>query len=859
MANQVSYSGWRVDGALTDRLVSDAEFRSILEQDLAGPAAAGYATRLTVIAVKSGRQMAIYHAGQIPDCVPSETRTLLEDAARAVVCRCEIWRVASTSDERVNANVLADAISMFVDRHWGERDPKTMLPFLANPGGPMRFAAAVRTMAAGAKPIAVLHTDLDNFKRINTEHGEVGGDGALIEFASRFQAAMDGIGIPVRTAGDEFSAILQCDPGTALKAVDHLRRQMEVEPLSAIGRTNTCSIGLCLYPDGDRFAAVTGQDPVLEDARRAEMRAKADGRNRIRLVGPAPLEASVSPATTLDDLRLAALSARRLPAPAEQDAVIAAIRTTIVDRLAAGSKLKEALDAARSELGLLVGSYEAPGNQPAEFYGIVEVPTWIRLAASAMFVAAYRGGGSLAPGDDVTVLVDAEGAVALDVAGSPVPLDCRIAAGTAARIPIGRPFYPADKVPAGGIGRAVVLDAQPGSDPLSPVLLLPIGDASKAIADSIAHLVAAVVDVDDRPAKGGSLPDFWQSNISRVVRAALANPNIATVVAIGDSSNARLTADRLRAGASIDTNELQSRLSMNARDASAFADRALGYQTVPADRAAVLDAIGTAVTSLAPLDFNDRPALDQLVKSRRRLPIGTPDQSHRLLITDGLRIRTLADAYPEALQLIRGASSTLDQKEPRRGVFREMTGFKTVLTEPLSDRIPDYWAADEQLLDYYYYEAFTDKDGLFGAKLNSKWADSERTIAEFAIAETVEAVLHSAPTRRINLPLPPQSLEQPLGLSSIQVMPRIREQTIVLDTIFVWRTVDALVGFPFSAFGSIRWSEDLLASVNAALGGRNSGVRVRMGSLTYIALSFHMYLHEGDQEIARTIVQDASR
>jgi hypothetical protein len=31
-----------------------------------------------------------------------------------------------------------------------------------------------------------------------------------------------------------------------------------------------------------------------------------------------------------------------------------------------------------------------------------------------------------------------------------------------------------------------------------------------------------------------------------------------------------------------------------------------------------------------------------------------------------------------------------------------------------------------------------------------------------------------------------------------------------------------------------------------------------MGTLTYIALSFHMYLHDGDLEIARTIVQDAS-
>jgi len=126
--------------------------------------------------------------------------------------------------------------------------------------------------------------------------------------------------------------------------------------------------------------------------------------------------------------------------------------------------------------------------------------------------------------------------------------------------------------------------------------------------------------------------------------------------------------------------------------------------------------------------------------------------------------------------------------------------------------------------------------------------------------KTVAALREKRPTRRIMLPIntAPERLDQPLGLSTIQVMPRWNDGRWRVDFQWIWRTVEALVGFPFSAYGSITWSKDFFEEVSVKLKQPAPTVPVELGELTYVALSFHMFLDEGDIEIARAIVQDAS-
>ena len=70
--------------------------------------------------------------------------------------------------------------------------------------------------------------------------------------------------------------------------------------------------------------------------------------------------------------------------------------------------------------------------------------------------------------------------------------------------------------------------------------------------------------------------------------------------------------------------------------------------------------------------------------------------------------------------------------------------------------------------------------------------------------------------------------------------------------------MEALVGFPFSAYGSISWSKEFYETVTATLLQSDAKTNVELGELTYLALSFHIFLDEGDTEIARAIVQDVS-
>lgn len=859
MAQQPNRSNvYRPADAGVDRLLSEAEFAELLMT--AFDQWVGYAIRLSIT---SGNDLvAEYKSDELPDDAPTETRPLLADASRSVEGRLELWCTPLMGARTPSDEIVAELTDL-VDRHWGQRDPATLLPFLKTPSALQGFIALVRARASAGAPIAVLHLDLDNFKSINTIGYEVGND-VLREFTERFRSAFSGLGVPVRTGGDELSAILY--GGTIaqiLQATDAFRRRMHEEPFAAINRPNTCSIGLCLYPISERFLGVTSEKVILRDAIAAAERAKVEGRNRVVLSGPIKPVAATDTISS-QDLALAALATRRILQPEDANDPDA-FADIVVDRLANGltslDGISVAIQKVRDELGLLVGTYDAPPDRPAILQGVVDSLTWSTWVGQAVLRAAFRKTLPLDPASILTLHSSPSGGLSLKIDQLTIPLNASASLLAESSAVIGKPFYAAGDEPTGGVGRRVRSAPFDACDPMSPVLLLAIGDEARKLAVDLRRFAGAVVEIDDRPARGGGLPDFWQSNVARVVRACLKNANITTIIAIGDKDCAQQTLERLKAPDSqAHRSELQSRLSLTPAKVEALQARHLCIREVAADCSDVLAEISRAVEILEALDFPTRSEFDPTnEKSKRRLPIASPDANRRLALTDGLQTRALADAYPEAVHLIRGADETFDFLETSRGKFREFTGFKIVLTEPLSDMVPDYWRSERQSLEEYYDRNFRHVEGLFGKRLQSPLNDAGPTLIEFAIEQTVEALLTVHPTRRINLPISPDDLRQPLGLSTIQVLPRCRGEEQRLDVLFVWRTVDALVGFPFSGYGSISWARDFVQGVNDRLEQRGEAIRVNLGTLTYIALSFHMYLHSGDLEIARTIVQDASR
>ncbi|XKG35327.1 diguanylate cyclase [Idiomarina loihiensis] len=133
------------------------------------------------------------------------------------------------------------------------------------------------------KPFAVLFLDLDGFKRINDEFGHNYGDELLIQAAHRMGTLLRRSDTVCRHGGDEFVILLPTanSVGSSLavsrKLVVQLakpykvkRQQLEI----------SVSIGVALYPKNG-----TNIDDLLRSADKAMYRAKAAGKNDVRLAG----------------------------------------------------------------------------------------------------------------------------------------------------------------------------------------------------------------------------------------------------------------------------------------------------------------------------------------------------------------------------------------------------------------------------------------------------------------------------------------------------------------------------------------------------------------------------------------------
>ena len=101
------------------------------------------------------------------------------------------------------------------------------------------------------------------------------------------------------------------------------------------------------------------------------------------------------------------------------------------------------------------------------------------------------------------------------------------------------------------------------------------------------------------------------------------------------------------------------------------------------------------------------------------------------------------------------------------------------------------------------------------------------------------------------------SSDLPLGLVSIQIMPRIVGSKIKIHFSYTWRTVEALVGLPYSLYGSVKYSEYMLEQIAKQLSINKSNL-IEIGDVTYIAGSLHMFLDDYGQGIARRIVNEVS-
>jgi len=161
-----------------------------------------------------------------------------------------------------------------------------------------RLNQALGISARSGRMGALQFIDLDNFKPLNDLHGHDVGDMLLVQAANDLKSCLRGVDTAARLGGDEF-VVLLCDLSQqladateqALLVAEKIRsvlsepcclliRQESDEP-ATIEHQCTASIGIALFVDGD-----ASPDEVLQWADSAMYRAKASGRNLIRIHRP---------------------------------------------------------------------------------------------------------------------------------------------------------------------------------------------------------------------------------------------------------------------------------------------------------------------------------------------------------------------------------------------------------------------------------------------------------------------------------------------------------------------------------------------------------------------------------------------
>ena len=110
--------------------------------------------------------------------------------------------------------------------------------------------------ARAHSPLSVLMVDLDDFKRINDEHGHQAGDRVLRAIAGALRAAVRTSDVVARYGGDEFVVLMPDTDAVeaeqvaqrAGKAVADLAHPMADGSVVSV----TCSVGLALHPEDGR-------------------------------------------------------------------------------------------------------------------------------------------------------------------------------------------------------------------------------------------------------------------------------------------------------------------------------------------------------------------------------------------------------------------------------------------------------------------------------------------------------------------------------------------------------------------------------------------------------------------------------
>jgi diguanylate cyclase (GGDEF)-like protein len=139
----------------------------------------------------------------------------------------------------------------------------------------LRIEEEVKRHTRFGRPLSLVVVNVDRFKAINAEHGQLAGDEVLREVSRLLVRHSRSFTIIARLDGDEFAALLANTPKAgAVTYAQRIRSVIEGHPFAP--GTVTASVGVAGLP-----ADAVSADDLLGASQRALRDAKDQGRNRV--------------------------------------------------------------------------------------------------------------------------------------------------------------------------------------------------------------------------------------------------------------------------------------------------------------------------------------------------------------------------------------------------------------------------------------------------------------------------------------------------------------------------------------------------------------------------------------------------
>jgi len=729
------------------------------------------------------------------------------------------------------------------------RSPKADLP-LWTEATKRRGQGALLLQKSVGGPFTVIFCDLDNFKLVNNKLGQEGGDVVINKMATFFETTIGNDAVLLHHGGDEFVIVLP-DKGEH-EAIELAARIVDSARIFDFG-TGDIPIGFSFgitsaagYPSAN-FEELTkaADEKSLKDLVKADPQVKGSMRVSGNYVGTSKWGRLISPNILALMLRCSLERSSNIPifASAWLNALVKAGRKEYLKTKnfnSVGEVILNTYRAFRISLGTTDVSY-LPGNSNTfiepQMSGLDVAAAFARvileayltdyeiIANSHIIIRRIESETTLSLGDDI--LMNVKGALC-----EPLEVD------------LGVPWQVSKTVREGGS------DSPVNS---SSFILMEIGRNNLL---ALSKLAADHIVIDDRPVCGGGLPDFWELSLSRLISSLWKFPNVEKVIVVGQLKNAEQTVAKLIT----DTNTWDvDYISYKTAVPKILVQRA---QERLSGKVALFtteeDAIESLITiACAPKELH---AAESIVETEPRTLIPRKlDYPNAVLgPADGCRVRTAAEAYPLMLEMLRVDNGVTDLIVDQDGVqLRELVDFKVVVEDVAREQIPWFFRNEESALDTYFERQFINKDGRFARELQR--AEFEARILKHVSWALTRTDGEPFATRRALLVIPHEPVAiphevAPLGLISVRIMPRPTSTETVVNFSFTWRTVEAVIGFPYSLYGSLRYSQHLYAQLCSLC----PTTRFRLGYVSYVAHSLHFFVSDESRRIARRIVSESS-